>query len=572
MKKTDRIRLFGARLQRVIGRFFLFIGMISLYSLTTGGAADDLGRFLYGAILTIGLTIGIVIWWFRSRDQRELDRSHQLAAEVEELYPYLSRGEQEQLFFRRRGRERRFEALFYLILAALAGLWFWAMYAVGAQPLSWTAGWLVIVPALLLIALGLLIASFIPRKNDAMPQISAEERRSSVPEKLKGGSGCRLSSSDKKMSAEEYLAGRIRSERGGAALVAVAIGFFGVLPLLLFALGIVAVVVKGAPGWFLLFSGLLALGSVSLLIIIARAPGSALNESPRKKLKHLRSRNCAVLLDSILSYRYDHLSSRVVLELAQSGTLKLPLSAENYRKYFGAERNRAIVQSYYGVAEELVLLPYDNGSAVAPAGTSAPSADILFSEEALRQAAREELERLSPTRRAELEEDINQMLEMGEFVRAKGYFRLTTEQQGKFHTLSATDMRRASVDIQLDAIESAVMNRLGASKQEIAQRKRNPFAAPMVTKLVIAAAVVLLGILITGAIERATGAELGFVYLVISAVSGSLALSCADQIVNAVRFRKLQRAYRDPEYRRKLLDAAVYRELREQIESRRGKE
>ena len=114
MKKTDRIRLFGARLQRVIGRFFLFIGMISLYSLTTGGATDNLGRFLYGAILTIGLTIGIVIWWFRSRDQRELDRSHQLAAEVEELYPYLSRGEQEQLFFRRRGRERRFEALFYL--------------------------------------------------------------------------------------------------------------------------------------------------------------------------------------------------------------------------------------------------------------------------------------------------------------------------------------------------------------------------------------------------------------------------------------------------------------------------
>lgn len=569
MKKSDRIRLLGARLQRLFGRFSIFIGMILLFSLTTGGAADDLGRFLYGAILTIGLTIGIVIWWFMSRDQRELDRSHQLAAEVEELYPFLSRDEQEQAFFRRRGRERRVEALFYLILAALAALWFWAMRAIGAQPLSWKVGWFVIVPALLLIALSLLIASFLPLKDDAMPRLSPKVRPSIDPGKLKGGSGCRLSSSDKNVSAEEYLEGRIRQERGGAALLTVAIGFFGVLPLLLFGVGIAAVVVKGAPSWFLLFSGILALFSVSLLVFLARMPGSALNESPRKNIRRLRSSNCRVLRDSILSYRYDNLSSSVMLEFAQSGTLKLPLSAANYRKYFGAERNRAIVLSYFGIAEELVLLPYDNGSAAAPAEKSTPCADILFSEEALHEAALAELERLAPTRRAELEEDINQMLKMADYVRNKGYFQLTTEQQGQFHTLTATDMRLASPDIILSATESAVMTRLRVSRQQIAQMKRNPFVAPMAAKLVIAAAVVLLGILITGAIERATGASLGFVYLVISAVSGSLALSCADQIVNAVRFRKLQKAYRDPEYRRKVLDAAVYRELREQVKSRR---
>ena len=47
-------------------------------------------------------------------------------------------------------------------------------------------------------------------------------------------------------------------------------------------------------------------------------------------------------------------------------------------------------------------------------------------------------------------------------------------------------------------------------------------------------------------------------------------MSCGDAVMNMNRFRKLQKAYRDPAYRRKMLDAAIYREIKEQVKLRRG--
>ena len=563
MKKTDRIKLCGARLNRLTFRFFIFYGMMFLYTAVTF-ALGNVGQFLYGALIVLGLSVGIVVLWFRTREKREINRTRQLAAEVEALYPQLSCGEQEQAYLRRMGRERRLEALFYLNLAVLAALWFWAMYDIGASSAMWGPGFFLIVPALLLIALALLVMSFFTHRSSPMPSVSEEQRRSAAAAMAAGGARRTVTSTEEEMTAAAFLKRKKRSALGTAALD---IFFVCFLNGFLLAAIVYEILSGGGTDLATRIIGLLVLSApLALTLYLALTPGSALYERPVRTLIRLNGPGCAARRDSILSYRYLDADGAVQLEFAQSGTATLPLSPQEYEKYFRAPRNRALVLSFNGVIEELVLLPYDEGAAAAPAEKTVPSEEIIFSEEALRQAAREELERLSPTRRAEMEADIKERLRAAK-MSYEEYARLSTEEEGKRIMLFSADMRAATGDVDLGGIEAGLMRKLNVSRRELADMKRNPFTAPMLTKLAIAAAVVIGGILITALIERATGAELGVVYVIISTASGALALSCAGQIVNAIRFRKLQRAYRSPQYRQKLLDAAVYRELREEIKN-----
>ena len=80
----DRLRLYGARMNRFTIRLAVFVGMMGLYSLALGGSDWHL---LYGALLVAALTVGLAVLWVSGRKQRKLDRSHQLAAEVKALYP-----------------------------------------------------------------------------------------------------------------------------------------------------------------------------------------------------------------------------------------------------------------------------------------------------------------------------------------------------------------------------------------------------------------------------------------------------------------------------------------------------
>ena len=175
MKKENRLRLCGARLNRFIYRFFIFIGMVALFSLMIGASAPGEERRAMGVLLIAGLSVGIVILWFSGRRQRELDRSQQLAAETALLFPYADAEELNHEYTLRKRREKRLEALFYLILALLAGVWFWAMYAAEASAASWQIGLLVIAPGLLIISAVLFILSVIPRVLDEeMPDVSKQ--------------------------------------------------------------------------------------------------------------------------------------------------------------------------------------------------------------------------------------------------------------------------------------------------------------------------------------------------------------------------------------------------------------
>ena len=104
---------------------------------------------------------------------------------------------------------------------------------------------------------------------------------------------------------------------------------------------------------------------------------------------------------------------------------------------------------------------------------------------------------------------------------------------------------------------------------KVMNMKKNPFTVSLGRKLLIAAVVVAIGAVGTAAVEKVTGAKLGFVYIIFSVISGSIALSCGEEVINIMRFRKLKKSYFDPQYRSKVLDAAVYEEIREQVKQQR---
>jgi hypothetical protein len=93
--------------------------------------------------------------------------------------------------------------------------------------------------------------------------------------------------------------------------------------------------------------------------------------------------------------------------------------------------------------------------------------------------------------------------------------------------------------------------------------------AHLVEELVVAgnARVGIGGIVGTALIEKYTGAELGFLYIIFGIVTSSLALAFGNRLINMLRFRKLQRAYRNPDYQENLIQSEVYKKIYEQVQS-----
>ena len=580
MRMNDRIRIYGARLNRLIYRFFIFIGMLALFSLALGGAADDFGRLVYGVILVIALSVGIVILWFRSKPQRDIDRSQQLAAEVSLSIPDAPVEEQNHEYTLRHRREMRMESLWYLGFAALAGIWFWGMYAVEAASASWTIGFLGIVPGLLLIALARLVFSVLPVKHDEqMPSVSRQnwELTKSIQEKkdiISGYEGGKtvynLFMADKHYSTpQDYLRDERNSELGGLLLMLFGAFFFCLLPLALLGLDIYAVNKGVAPGWSLLMFSAIALLCVPLWLYITHVPAGT-GSATGALIDYIRSRRekRVALFDSIQSYQWKDNAVKIVL--SQNGTVIYRCGNKTYDEFFSEPRSEVIVVKVGSTISRIILLPNDGIAALSQENARiGTDNDILLSDEALHQAVQREIQYMTPVKRDEIEAGINELLDQIDYMKEKGYSNLSTLEQGNMHSASATDMHKSNADIELNAIESYVIEKLDVSKQSIMRMKKNPFAPALVKRLLLAATVGIVGIVGTALIEKRSGTNLGYVYLTISAITGALALSCGESFVNMRRFRKLQKAYKDPSYRKKVLDAAVYREIKEQVKQRR---
>ena len=581
MNKKDRICLYGARLNRFGVRILIFIGMLALYSLVTGATADDAGMFLYGLIVLIGLAGLIVYGWFKSRKKREINRSHQLAAEVIVLYPSASSEEKQSLYAQRRSREMRLEALLYLFLAVLAALWFWGLYAVDAFPFSWIWGLTVILPILLLISAVLLLLSFFRRtKEEPFPVVSEQELRTAqvklYQRHIQTGNGehttVSLFMEKEAITAEEYIRHEKKEAPGNIFVLGLAVGFFLILPLALLVVDIWAVSIGKAPKWSLLMFSIIAFACVILWVFVSLlSDGKDSFILSVVRYIHLKSKKSRVFCDSIQSYGEDERSPYIVF--SQTGTVRILCDPEFFHRYFTVPKQEAIILMYKDRIESVTLLPCreeNTPDAVSPG--NAPENDILLSDEALHQAALRAIEQMSPSRKKEMEAEISYMLDGAELMKKKNLSEMTSEEDSRITSWISYDVSRSTADPDLEVVESAVMDALKVTREEIMHMKKNPFVPSLRRKLITAAAIGIGGIVITAAAAKWTGLDLSFVYLIFSAVSAVLALSCAQQIINAMRFRKLQKAYNDPKYRQKVLDAAVYREIRDQVKLSREKQ
>ena len=154
----------------------------------------------------------------------------------------------------------------------------------------------------------------------------------------------------------------------------------------------------------------------------------------------------------------------------------------------------------------------------------------MLSDEQIKEEAKKRIEKMDPERRRRLERDINETFDMDDLVDKKGYLNLTKEEQGKFHSLTSINLRRANAGgIINTSIESAVMKKLNVSREEIRNMKKNPFKAPML-KMVFFAVLAGLGMVATAGIAKATGADLTSVYPVFSGLSGFFALGFGSQL------------------------------------------
>ena len=578
MEKLYRIPLFGARRNRLAYRFFIFIGLLALFSLFFGvRLGEDSGTPLLAMLTVCALGIGALVGWFMTRSQRERDRSQQLAAEVTVLFPNAAAEELNHAYTLRRRREMRLEALWYLCFAALGAVWFVGMYLTGAEAESWMIGFLGIVPGLLLVALVLLIRSARPViLDEEMPAASALDldlAQSWLYKKAlrighEGKNTVQNVSVERNhREADAYLKAELASEKKNSIMLTVGKWFFCVIPLILFVSGLIL------KGWFLLFTGILALAGIGLWICMTHVPGGiGPAAASRIRLRRLKKGLIHADNDVILSHEMEEDGARIVLE--KYGTVWFPCGQKTYAGLFPVPRHEAIVVTCEDKIQSIALLPDDDGApeAASPqAEDDAPGIDILLSDAALRDAALKKIDSMPPSRKREMEAEIQQEQDQLDAMRSKGYFNLTTLEQGEIHSSGAAYIQKASGDFGLKVVEDTVMEKLHVSRAGIINMKKNPFAPALRRKLLIAAAVALVGNVGTALAAKMTGANLDILYLIFSVLAGALAMSCAEELTYMGRFRKLQKAYRDPAYRKKVLDAAVYREIRDRvIQSRQG--
>ncbi len=576
MKKNDRIRLNGNRLNRLTYRFFIYVGMMALMSLLLGTVSVDAGTRIFYIVVLLALLVGMLILWIRSSEQRHLDRSHQLAFEVTQLYPDASSADQNRLYHLRRQRELRLEALFYLVLAVLTAVWDLGLYAAQATAFSQVLTVLVILPGLAMLSLVLLILSFTrQQKYEEMPLLTAQElqwMRAAAQLRSRPAAGenrIRALTGEKEvLTTDEYLRRERKSALGSFFLMRFAFIFFCGCPLVLLLFGI-AFAASGEQPWFLLFTGVLALLSIPLWVYMTRISHNESAHTWLLRYIRLKSGKYHASRDSILSAEWLESEGCAELDLSQAGTVRYPCSQEYYQKFCLESGKEALVLTLDGRVDSVALLP-EGGEATASAAGKADT-DLPLSEEAIRQAALTEIENMAPGRRQAIEADIKATLDMTDYMRERGYSNMTTEEQGRMHTVFANDLRNSTTDISLSSIEDYLTKRLQVTREEIGLMKKNPFAAAVRRRLLLALVIEIVGVVGTAAAAKITGANLNFMYLIVSAVMGGLALSCAEQFISMRRFRKLQKAYRDPKYRRQLLDAEIYRELKERLTAQREK-
>lgn len=193
-----------------------------------------------------------------------------------------------------------------------------------------------------------------------------------------------------------------------------------------------------------------------------------------------------------------------------------------------------------------------------------------LSDKEIKAEARKRLEEMDPAERKKLEDSINEGFVLVEKAVNQGYKSLSKEERLQYHRFEANNYEKGNPGgYDLGSVEYDVMNKLNVTRDEIKDMKKNPFHAGIL-RYILLAALAGVGMLVTAWISKATGWDLDLAYPILGGAGGLLALGFGDQLVYAVRFRRLQRSYEKEGFDEKAIEAAVYNELRDQIRSQRG--
>lgn len=593
MKKRAKIRISGARARRLYRRFIAFLGLTALYSLTFSAADAFSIDWLFGILLLIGAAIGLCIGFFKMRDKRKAERRMQIITEAEELHPEMSPEERCEVSLRLRHKEMRLESLLYLCFAAASFGWCCLLHAFDTG----LFGLAVLIAACgvpLVISLGLFLASFANgdpteymerlsdvKTRDLLERLKRPDRRSerNLAEVIT------ISDADFPETGRDGGA-YVREALSGYHFVSwLAFGFFVVFPLVLC---IFVFVMQFVP--FLLFFGMIAAFSISIWFYLEYMTDGMVVSPFRLLYWLIRSRTgaCGVSKDAVVAFsRYEDKQGVMEVCFDRAGTYwvkwrdtyngfrQLLLSAESevalvtvgkrFLTVILKEKETVSDRGLFGTEAERATRQADGGSA-----SSEKNAEIkLLSSYEITKEAERRLKQMDPAVRRETEREIREYLDLSHLYVSKTLANdhMTRGQEAEYWRAQNFHRSRLIPNSELGSIESHVMNKLHASREEISRMKKNPYAKSTFLTLIIAAAVGIGGIVGTALIEKYTGAELGFLYIIFGIVTSSLALAFGNRLINMLRFRKLQRAYRNPDYQENLIQSEVYKKIYEQVQS-----
>ena len=591
-----------------------------------------------GMLIWAAFAVGFVVLFFVKREDRCRDRELQISSEVIERYPDRSAEELYKAYGRRRRTEMRQESLLWLCLAVETALWLLALYAVDAAPISLYVGFLGIVPVLLLLSIGLLIASFFVRAPRKAPTIDAyltdpdrqrimTERSKRPDHRSEGNINCLWSDrepwrSDTDRIISEHI--KPKKQKGGIiALYIFAFIFFVVIPHIGILLGLIVYLSSGDGAFLpLLFAVICVPVDFTLIWLLMRNKRNKRDNIRRSKL--LRGKY-QLEKDRILSVvRNENVAYTTEVCFDRQGTVSL----------YGADTQEALLSKPYPEALLLtdggeileviftradacddpnpeqdvpqpsaVVPPVENRAAAnrvpvtasqpvavpqpveripeAPAKPSdsansepqpykMPQNAACLTEEQILEEAEKRLASTNPVQRTVWEDEINRFFNAVTRLNKKSFSDRTKAEKAEADAeLSVSLQRSSEMDYQLAAIEDSVIKRLHVTRAEIAQMKKNPFVGGFFLALGIALVAGVGGNLLAALINKYASVDMSFLHVIASAASGLFALRVAERFMAILRFRKLQKAYRDPRTWERVIDAKAYKLLYEQIKAER---
>ena len=197
----------------------------------------------------------------------------------------------------------------------------------------------------------------------------------------------------------------------------------------------------------------------------------------------------------------------------------------------------------------------------------------MLTDAFIKEEAKRRLAAMPTSERMAKEARIRSGVRVSYQVSKEGYKSLTKPERAVYHSYNH-DLVCSSGggDFNMQAIEFQMKKKLNASRKDIASMKKNPFMFKALRALLIMVIVCIGGVLLTALIGKFSGWDMGYVYIGFSTLSGSFAMVVADYLLNAFRFRKLQKAYENPAFQESEINAAVFRLLNHSVKEKMKEE